>query len=104
MLFYHVKKQGENMLTNEQKKFIELSKKAEGLKNELKELGTEIDSLLTIIGVGKAFQDPEDGTVFEVIVPKGTFVSFKTIDYERTKRAGEARGSLSMARAKELGF
>lgn len=92
------------MLTDEQKKLIEVSKKVEGLKNELKELGTEVEGLLTTIGVGKAFQDPEDGTVFEIVAPKGTFVSFKTVDYERTKRAGEARGTLSMARAKELGF
>jgi len=92
------------MLTDEQKKFIEVSKKIENIKNELKELGTEIDELLKNIGVGKSFQDPEDGTVFEIIIPKGTFVSFKTVDYERTKRAGEARGTLSMARARELGF
>lgn len=92
------------MLTDEQKKFIELSKKVENLKNELKDLNSAMEDLLTTIGVGKAFQDPEDGTVFEIVTPKGTFVSFKTVDYERTKRAGEARGSLSMARAKELGF
>ena len=92
------------MLTDEQKKFIEVSKKVENLKNELKEAGAEIENLLTTIGVGKAFQDPEDGTVFEVVVPKGTFVNFKPVDYERTKRAGETRGTLSMARAKELGF
>lgn len=92
------------MLTDEQKRFIEVSKKIESLKNELKELGSEVEELLTTIGIGKAFQDPEDGTVFEVVVPNGTFVSFKTVDYERTKRAGEARGTLSMARAKELGF
>jgi len=92
------------MLTDEQKRFIEVSKKIENIKNELKELGTEVEELLKKIGVGKSFQDPEDGTVFEIIIPEGTFVSFKTVDYERTKRAGEARGTLSMARAKELGF
>jgi hypothetical protein len=92
------------MLTNEQKNFIEVSKKVESLKNELKELNSVMEDCLEMIGVGKAFQDPEDGTVFEIVIPKGTFVNFKTIDYERTKRAGEARGTLSMTRAKELGF
>lgn len=92
------------MLTDEQKKFIEMSKKIENLKNELKELNTEMDMVLSTIGVGKAFQDPEDGTVFEIIAPKGTFVNFKAIDYERTKRQGETRGSLSVTRAKDLGF
>lgn len=92
------------MLTDEQKKFVELSKKLESLKNDVKELNSEIENLLTTIGVGKSFQDPEDGVVFEVVVPTGTFVNFKKVDYERTKRTGEARGSLSMTRAKELGF
>lgn len=92
------------MLSDEQKKFIELSKKLEGLKAELKEVNIQIDELLSGFGVGAAFQDPEDSTVFEVVAPKGTFVNFKTIDYERTKRQGEARGSLSLVRAKELGF
>lgn len=92
------------MLTDSQKKIIDLSKKIEGMKNEMKNLNTEIERLLSEVGVGRSFQDPEDGVVFEIVSPKGTFVNFKTIDYERTKRAGETRGSLSVARAKELGF
>jgi hypothetical protein len=92
------------MLTDEQKKFVELSKKMENLKNELKELSSEVEAVLISIGVGKTFQDPEDGVVFEVTIPTGTYVNFKKIDYERTKRVGESRGTLSMARAKELGF
>jgi hypothetical protein len=92
------------MANEVQKKFIELSRKVEALKNELKEANSQIEGILVEIGVGSSFQDPTDGTVFEVVIPKGTFVSFKTIDYERTKREGETKGSLSLTRAKELGF
>ena len=100
----HRKNKEKQMLTDEQKSFIELSKKAESLKNELKELGPKLEELLNQIGVGSSFQDPTDNTVFEIVVPRGTFVSFKTVDYDRTKREGESKGSLSVKRAKELGF
>lgn len=92
------------MLTDEQKNVIELSKQVESLKTQLKESNSKLEEALGMVGVGQAFQDPEDGTVFEVVVPNGTFVSFKTIDYQRTRREGEKSGSLSLTRAKELGF
>lgn len=92
------------MLSDEQKQFIELSKKLESIKSELKETSSKLEELMANIGVGSSFQDPTDSTVFEVIVPNGRFVPYKTIDYERTKRDGEKSGSLSVKRAKELGF
>ena len=92
------------MLTDQQKRVIELTKQREELKEQLKTSGEELTTLLTELGVGTSFQDPEDNVVFEVVVPNGTFVSFKPIDYNRTKREGERAGSLSMKRAKELGF
>jgi hypothetical protein len=92
------------MLTDNQKKFIELSKKREELKEQLKTSGEELEVLLMEIGVGTAFQDPEDNTVFEIVEPTGTYVSFKRVGYNRTKREGERAGSLSVKKAKELGF
>lgn len=92
------------MLTDTQKQFIELSKQTEVLKQQLSEKSTLMEELLLQIGTGSVFQDPEDKTVFEVVEPKGTFVSFKKISYDRTKREGEIKGSLSVKRAKELGF
>lgn len=91
-------------LSEEQKQVVKLSKQVESIKNELKELNSKLEESLAAVGVGKSFQDPEDGTVFEIVIPKGTFISFKTIDYERTRREGERNGSLSLTRAKELGF
>lgn len=92
------------MLTDAQVRFLELSKKAEELKSQLKEIGPELEVLLTEIGLDSSFQDPTDNTVFEVVVPKGAFINYKTVDYLRTKREGEKRGSLSKARAEELGY
>jgi hypothetical protein len=92
------------MLTDQQKRVIELSKQREVLKEQLKTSGEELDSLLSEVGLGTSFQDPEDKVVFEVVIPKGVFISYKTIGYDRTKREGERAGSLSMKRAKELGF
>ena len=91
-------------LTEDEKNLVELSKKVETLKEQLKISQEELDILLNKIGVGYAFQDPSDKTVFEIVKPKGVFVNFKTIDYNRTKRKDEAKGDLSVARAKELGF
>tara|TARA_R100000951_G_scaffold19275_2_gene16096 strand:- start:5043 stop:5327 length:285 start_codon:yes stop_codon:yes gene_type:complete len=92
------------MLTDLQTKIIELSKREESLKEQLKTNGEELDALLTESGVGSSFQDPTDNVVFEVVVPKGRFVYNKTIGFDRTKREGERSGALSMKRAKELGF
>lgn len=92
------------MLTDGQKRIVELSKKMEGLKKELSTLGLELDSLLLDYGVGSSFQDPTDNTVYEIVQPKGTFIEYRKIGYERTKREGEFRGTMSKKRAEELGY
>lgn len=92
------------MLTDAQNKVLELSKQMEGLKDQLKETGTQLEAALTELGVGEHFQDTADNVVFRVCVPKGRYVAFPTIGYDRTKRDGERQGSLSMKDAKELGY
>lgn len=92
------------MLTDQQQKIVELTKEREALKERLKESKEELNTLLTETGVGSHFQDPSDGTVFEIVVPTGTFISFDTIGYNRTKREGERAGTLAVKRAKELGY
>lgn len=92
------------MLTDLQKNFIETSKQIESLKNQLKELNEKSTELMTQIGLGQSFQDPTDGTVFLIVEPNGTFIEFKKIGYERTRREGERSGSLSLTKAKELGY
>lgn len=92
------------MLTDQQKQFIELSKKLELLKEQRKEIGSQLEELANEIGVGSSFQDPTDKTVFEIVIPDGKYMYFDKIDYNRTRREGERSGSLSLKRAKELGF
>lgn len=92
------------MLTDEQKKFIEVTKQLEAIKEQRKEIGSQLEELANQIGVGSSFQDPEDKTVFEIVVPEGKYMYFDKIDYNRTRREGERSGSLSLKRAKELGY
>jgi len=91
-------------MTDAQMKFLEVSKRYEALKNEMKELKPTIKNLLTEIGVGNHFQDPSTKAVYNVVEPNGTFISFDRISYDRTKLEGEAKGSLSMKKAEELGY
>ena len=56
------------------------------------------------LGVGSHFQDPTDKTVFQIVEPNGTFISYKKVAYERTKRKGEFKGTLSVRKANELGY
>ena len=92
------------MLTDQQKKFIELTKQLESIKEKRKEISSELESLANEIGVGSSFQDPSDNTVFEIVIPDGKYMYFDKIDYARTRRDGERSGSLSLKRAKELGY
>lgn len=91
-------------MTETQAKFIDLSKKYEASKELMKAMKQELTALMTEIGVGAHFQDPADNTVFQIFKPSGTFISFDEVAYERTKRAGEVKGSMSMKRADELGY
>ena len=82
-------------------KLVELSFKRDELKKQYEELNKELEGVLTYLGVDTFFQD-KDGTVYKVVVPKGSFVSFKHIDFVRTKRGDEKLGTLSMKEAEAL--
>lgn len=49
------------------------------------------------------WQDNE-GTVYQIVKPSGTFIEFKERDYVRTRKLNEKKGSLSLTAAKELGY
>lgn len=86
-----------------QAKAYDLILKKEELKAQMKEVNLALDVVLTELGEGNAFQ-AYDGTVVKVTVPTGTFIEFKRIDFVRTRREGEAKGSLSKKEAEEMGF
>jgi hypothetical protein len=86
-----------------QAKTYELILKKEELKSQMKEVNAALESLLLELGEGNAFQ-AYDGTVVKVVSPNGKFISFDRIDFVRTKREGEVKGSLSKKEAEEMGF
>lgn len=87
-----------------QETFLELSKRFEKLKKELKELEPKLIEAMKEIGIGNHFQDSETKAVYEIIEPSGTFIAYKNISYNRTKLEGETKGTLSIKKAKELGY
>jgi hypothetical protein len=94
-------------LNNDQRKttFIELAKKYENAKQDLKVLQQQLELMMTMEGVDTYHQDPETGAVYKIYVPEGTFISFKKIDYKRTALTGEKGGTvLSKSEAESKGF
>jgi len=91
----------EQSIESAKQKLVELSFKRDELKKQYEEFNKELEGVLTYLGVDSFFQD-KDGTVYKVIVPKGSFVSFKHIDYVRTRRGDEKLGTLSMKEAEAL--
>lgn len=87
-----------------QKKLVEFASQREDLKNKMKSLDEEMSFIMTELGEGNVFQD-DDGVVFRIIIPKGTYIEFKHISYERTRKEGEKGGNfLSKKEAEEAGF
>jgi hypothetical protein len=87
-----------------QSKFVALAKKREDLARQIKQVNQDLYNTLVQLPLGEMFQDPDDRVVYQAIVPAGTFVEYKTIDYIRTKRESEQKGSLSMKEAQAAGF
>lgn len=91
------------MLTNLHAKMIELDRRKEEVKKFFEEYKATLDALVEAAGVNHAFQD-DQGIVYQLVEMEGKWVNFERYGLERTKRPGEARGSLSVKKAKELGF
>jgi hypothetical protein len=90
-------------LTEAQRRFIYLDKKKAEYKQFLEDYKTATEALVSEIGVGAMFQDA-DGTVYKATEPNGKFVYFDKYEICRTRREGEAKGSLSMTEARNAGF
>ena len=89
-------------LTNE-KKFIQLAKEREAVISRLKEINEMLDPLMEELGEGTYLQC-EEGLVFKIQKWKGQFVVPKNLEFVRTKREEEKRGTLSKKEAIEAGF
>jgi hypothetical protein len=91
------------MLTDTQAKFIELEKKKQEYKEFLEQFKEVVNQLQTEMGLGGHFQDPE-GTVYQIFEAEGRFVHYDKFEVKRTRRAGERAGSLSLTKARDLGY
>lgn len=87
-------------LTEAQKKLVELDLKKPEIKAYYEELEKTVAEVAAEMPMNGYFKS-DDGTVYKIVKPSGTYVSFKEFDFERTKREGETRGSLSVKEAKE---
>ena len=83
--------------------FAVLSKAYEGTRARAEYLYDLLEPTLRAFGFGTMFQDAE-GTVYQVETPQGTFVRFRWISWGRTRRPGEAKGTLSLEAAKKAGY
>ncbi len=84
-------------------RFIELDKKKAKYKVFFEQYKTAIDDVIANHGIGKSFQDDE-GTVYLTETQVGKFIYFEPFVVIRTRRTGEAKGSLSMKAARELEY
>jgi len=91
------------MLTKKQLKYIELEKKKQEYKLFLEEFKQATEELSLEMGLSGRFQDAE-GTVYQIFEGTGRFVHFDKYEVKRTKRSGERAGTLSVAKAKDLGY
>ena len=86
-----------------QKRFVELEKQKEQVKQYFENLKLAVEEVKAEVGVNGYFQDDE-GTVYKIVVPDGKYVNFEHISYVRTRRLNEKRGDLSLKEAEEAGF
>ena len=93
----------EVLMTPTQVKFVELDKKKAEYKEFIEQYNQTIAALVEEMGVNGHFQDAE-GTVYQVADCDGKFVYFDKFEVKRTRREGERAGSLSLKKAKELGY
>lgn len=91
-------------MTDTQKKFLEIAKRVEVLKEEMKALLPTMNELMAQLPVNELFQDSETGLVYKIQPAKGTYVYFNPLEYVRTKKEGEDKGTLSKKEAEEAGF
>lgn len=84
-------------------RFIELDRRKDEVKRFFEEYQAAIKALIDQHGVGHHFQD-DQGIVYQLVELEGKWVNFDRFGVERTRRSGEDRGSLSMKKAKELGY
>ena len=90
-------------MTSTQLKYIELEKRKEEYRRFLQELSDTINLLAKEIGTNGHFQDSE-GIVYQLVESEGKFVHMDRYEVKHTRRPHERAGTLSLTKAKELGY
>lgn len=97
-------------MTTSQARFIGAVEAYEAEKERAKQAREALDAAIAelmandnLAGLPGPFQDV-NGVVYRLTVPSGTYVEFRRLDYQRTRKPGEKKGSLSLKEARELGF
>jgi poly-beta-hydroxyalkanoate depolymerase len=90
-------------LTELHLKLIELDRKKAEVKKFYEDYANALEELTKEFGVGHHFQD-DQGIVYQIVEQDGKWVTFDRLAVDRTKRPNEDRGSLSVKKAKELGY
>lgn len=90
-------------LTDAQQRLVKLDLARPAIDKYYEDLEQTLKDVQAEIGTDGFFQS-EDGTVYQIVKPNGTFVTFRELGFIRTKRSGEERGSLSVKKAQEAGF
>ena len=92
------------LLRPEQVEFLSVVKDFEAAKTRMKEAEVRLGEVMRKLPWGDMFQDPDNGIVYRIMKPAGIFVEYRDISYERTRKAGEKKGSLSIKDAEAAGF
>jgi hypothetical protein len=90
-------------LSETQRKFIELDKQKAAYKKFIEDYQQAVQDLVKEVGIGAHFQD-DQGTVYQTSEADGRWIHFDKYEVNRTRRAGEKSGSLSLTKAKDLGY
>lgn len=90
-------------MTDLHAKLVELDRQKDQVKKFFEDYKNVVEALVKEHGLNHSFQDNQ-GIVYQLVALEGKWVNFERFGVERTKRPGEARGSLSVKKAKELGF
>jgi hypothetical protein len=91
-------------MTQPEVNFLKAAKWYEELKEQMDKAKKELQLALLVLPVNSYLQDPDTLLVYKITVPRGTFVEYQALAYERTKKPDEKSGSLSVKEAESKGF
>jgi len=84
--------------------FLSTVRVYEQKKEELEDIRTKLEENLKQLQIGEYIQDPETKLVYRIHEPKGRFVYYESVSYQRTAKEGESAGTVSKKDALAAGF